>query len=126
MNKVTVTKVQLEAVERLRNVFGTSLNDVIKYSIRKNFIGFSEPLYHMSVEQIVLAWHGHAEVELEYVCFDEAVKARREGKRVLLHAINRKVLFRTNERLNSCFIGNLTIDELLSSKYEIYEVANND
>jgi len=125
MNKVTVTKAQMEAIEGCRDN-KESLNGTLSFSRGKAFGGSCVCINDMTVEQIVLAWHGHAEVKLEYVGFDEAIKARREGERVLIHAINRKVLFRTNERLNSCFIGNLTINELLSANYEIYEVANND
>ena len=119
MNKVTVTKKEMEAIERQKVMSDMKLKHALGHAREKNFCGASEAINLMSEEQIVLAWHGHAEVEPEYVGFEEAVKARREGKRVLLHAIDRKVLFRTSVRLDSGFIGTLTINELISSKYEI-------
>ena len=118
MNKITVTREQMDAIEGCRDN-KKSLNVTLSFARGKAFGGSCVCINDMTVEQIVLAWHGHAEVKLEYVCFDEAVKARREGKRVLIHVINRKVIFKTSVRLDSCFIGTLTINELLSAKYEI-------
>lgn len=55
----------------------------------------------------------------EFVSFDEAYKARKEGKRVLIHSNDRKVLFMTDIKLEGCYLGILTLDELVNGKFTI-------
>ena len=114
MNKVTVTKVQLEAVE-LKRDRGISLDNVIKYY----FGGADTPLHHMSVEQIVLAWHGHAEVEQEYVSFDEAYKARKEGKEVLFHINGLAYELYPNHEISKTWADKYSLLDLLNGKFTI-------
>lgn len=87
MNKVTVTKAQMEAIKDQRDYCKRNLNSVIKASVDENirFLKRSEPLNNMSLEKIVLAWHGHAEVEPEFINFFEAMKAVSLGKNVDYH-----------------------------------------
>ena len=85
MNKITVTKLQMDAIKRQRDDIGESLKTVLDYVRVNNFCSGSEPMNLMSEEQIVLAWHGYAEVEKEYVTFDEAMKAYDEGHLVSFH-----------------------------------------
>ena len=90
MNKVTVTKSQMKAIKQQRDVCRIGLDNIIKGSIHGFFGGASTPLHHMNVEQIVLAWHGHAEVEPEYVSFEEAKKALEDGKNVVCEFNDKK------------------------------------
>ena len=124
MSKVTVTKAQMEVVNITKGEM--SLEKVLVISFDKNdrFINKYKILNSMTAEQIVLAWNGRAEVEPEFISFDEAYKARKEGKRVLLLVGNRRVLFMTNVKLEGCFLGSLTMDELFNGKF-IVEGANN-
>jgi len=85
MNKVTVTKSQMEAIERQRDGCVISLENVIKTSMHNKFFGFSKPINLMSEEQIVLAWHGYAEIEKEYVSFYEALKAFEKGEKIIVY-----------------------------------------
>ena len=85
MNKVTVTKLQMEAIERQRDDIGESLKTVLDYVRVNNFCSGSEPMNLMSEEQIVLAWHGYAEIEKEYVSFYEALKAFEKGEKIIVY-----------------------------------------
>ena len=91
MNKVTVTKAEMEAIKRQRDKHHERLNELLMFKQKNDFeTGISRQLNFMSIEQIVLAWHGHAEVELEYVGFDEALKAFEDKKKIMLHYPNGK------------------------------------
>jgi len=79
MNKITVTKLQMDAIKRQRDDVGRSLKETLSYSKMKNFCAASEVINDMSIEQIVLAWHGYAKIEKEYVSFDEAMIALKNG-----------------------------------------------
>ena len=57
MNKVTVTKLQMEAIERQRDDICESLKTVLDYVRVNNFCSGSEPMNLMSEEQIVLAYY---------------------------------------------------------------------
>jgi len=85
MNKITVTKSQMEAIERQKVISDMKLKHALGHAREKNFCGVSEAINLMSEEQIVLAWHGYAEVEKEYVSFDEAMKAYDKGHLVSFH-----------------------------------------
>ena len=116
MNKITVTKVQMEAIEGCRDN-KESLNGTLSFARGKAFGGSCVCINDMTVEQIVLAWHGYVEVEQELVSLEEAYKARKEGKRVLFIIGNRRVIFMTNVKLEGCFLGSLTMDELFNGKF---------
>ena len=115
MNKITVTKSQMEAIEHQRDC-GISLDNVIKYY----FGGAGTPLQHMSIEQIVLAWHGYAEVEKEYVTFDEAMKAHDEGCLVSFHPKEgSKITESFLNRLKDGWLGGYSLKELMKGNWTI-------
>jgi len=119
MNKVTVTKLQMEAIKRQRHV-GVKLDDVIKVSIHNNFVGVSASLNDMSIEQIVLAWHGHAEIEINYVSFDEAAKAYDEGCLVSYHPERgSKITESLQNILIYSRLGDYSLNDLVKGKWTI-------
>ena len=117
MKKVMVTKAEMEAIKRQKDCKVTLNAVLIFLKNHKSNQEINKPISGMSVEQIVLAWHGYVEVEQEFVSFEEAYKARKEGKRVLFIIGNRRVIFMTNVKLEGCFLGSLTMDELFNGKF---------
>ena len=79
MNKVTVTKVEMNAISLVRDSQASDLDFVLNHSRQEMHKGVREPLNFMSLEQIVLAWHGYAEVEPDFVGFEEAMRALKNG-----------------------------------------------
>ena len=120
MNKVTVTELQMNAIKRLRDDIGKSLENVIAYARGNNFCGSSELINLMSTEQIVLAWHGYAEVEINYVSFDEAMKAHDDGSLVSFHPKEgSKTTGMLRCKLKENWFGNYTLNELRNGKWSI-------
>ena len=91
MNKVTVTKKEMSAIEAQRDMHAKGLKNVLS-SLLNGAIFHSEsaPINDMTAEQIVLAWHGHVEVEPEYISFEEAFRAFKDRKKITLHYPNGK------------------------------------
>lgn len=117
---VKVTSKQMGAINAIRitytlkmvlNVIGDKLN---------NFTDHYKVLNYMTIEQIVLAWHGHAEVEPEFVSFDEAMRAKREGKIVKFHPSDIKTI-QVNSALSlfNTKISSYSLDELFNGKFTI-------
>ena len=120
MNKATVTKLQMEAIKRQRDDIGESLKTVLAYVRVKNFCGGGESINFMSEEQIVLAWHGYAEFENEYVSFDEAMKAHDEGSLVSFRPkIGTKLTVSFRERLKDVWLGDYSLDTLREGNWSI-------
>jgi len=124
MNKVTVTELQMNAIKRLRDDIGKSLENVIAYARGNNFCGSSELINLMSTEQIVLAWHGHVEVEKEYVSFDEAMKALKDEKNTVHFHFADDVIEIWNERqVNDSMQNNSSVEiywrDLVNGKWSI-------
>ena len=125
MNKVTVTKSQMKAIKQQRDVCRIGLDNIIKGSIHGFFGGASTPLHHMSVEQIVLAWHGHAEVDREYVSFDEAMKAHDDGSLVSFHPKEgSKITESLLNRLKDGWLGGYSLKQLRKGKWSIVGELN--
>ena len=78
MSEVTVTKLQMDAIEGCKDN-KESLNETLSFARGKVFGGSCVCINNMTIEQIVLAWHGYAEIEKEYVSFDEAMIALKNG-----------------------------------------------
>jgi len=123
MNKVTVTKSQMEAIERQKVISDMKLKHVLGHARDKNFCDESEAINLMSEEQIVLAWHGHAEVEPEYVYFFEAFKARKEGKKVLFHINGFTYELYPNDIIEKTWANRCSLTDLVEGKWSI-EVDN--
>ena len=86
MNKVTVTKAEMEAIEIQRDKWNHYLKVVLEFKQNGNFRNeVNRSLNEMTIEQIVLAWHGYAEIEPEYAGFDEAMKALSKGETTYYH-----------------------------------------
>ena len=86
MNKVTVTKAEMESIEIQRDKWNHYLKVVLEFKQNGNFRNEdNRSLNEMSVEQIVLAWHGYAEIEPEYVGFDEAMRDLSKGETIYYH-----------------------------------------
>ena len=126
MNKIRVTKLQMDAINRQRDDVGRSLKTVIAYVRVKNFCGGGEVINFMSEEQIVLAWHGYAEVETKYVSFDEAMKARDDGSLVSFYPKEgSKITGMLRCKLKENWFGNHTLNELRNGKWSIEGRINN-
>ena len=78
MNKVTVTRKQMDAIEVCMDNKET-LNGTVSFARVKAFGGSCVCINNMTVEQIVLAWHGYAEVGPDFVDFEEAMRALKNG-----------------------------------------------
>ena len=126
MNKVTVTKLQMEAIKIQKVISDMKLKHVLGHAREKNFCGVSEAINLMSEEQIVLAWHGYAEVENEYVSFDEAMKAHDDGSLVSFHPKRGSKITVTEslgKRLKDAWLGNYSLNDLRKGEWSI-EVGN--
>jgi len=120
MNKVTVTKKEMEAIERQKVMSDMKLKYALGHAREKNFCAASESINSMSEEQIVLAWHGYAEIEKEYVSFDEAMKAHDDGSLVNFHPKEgSKITGMLRCKLKENWFGNYTLNELRNGKWSI-------
>jgi len=121
MNKVTVTKQQMEAVIAQRDLHAKGLKNVISSLLNgAKFHSESAPLNDMSLEQIVLAWHGHAEIEKEYVSIDEAMKASDDGSLVSFHPKEgSKITGLLHRKLKDNWLGDYSLKELIKGKWSI-------
>jgi len=120
MNKVTVTKKEMEAIERQKVISDMKLKHALGHAREKNFCGVSEAINLMSEEQIVLAWHGYAEVEKEYVSFDEAMKVYDDGHLVSFHPKRgSKITGSFGNKLKDAWLGDYSLDALRNGKWSI-------
>jgi len=124
MSKITVSKQQMEEVMKYKGIRGLSLNDMLYHAVSKNFCGGSKIINGMTLEQIVLSWHGYAEVEQEFVSFEVAMKARKNGKQVVYHSHVPGLLILVNPHNDMLILkleklGKYTLDELLEGKWTI-------
>ena len=93
MSKITVSKKQMAAVNLIKRDKLYSLEELINTLVEDGLLIFSNDrsgINNMTTEQIVLAWHGYAEVEPEFVSFDEAKKALEDEKHVTCEFNNKK------------------------------------
>jgi len=117
---IKVTKKEMEAIERQREVIKNDLSTTLSFSKMNIFCGVSEAINLMSEEQIVLAWHGHAEVEPEYVSFDEAMKAHDDGSLVSFHPREgSKITESLGKRLKDAWLGNYSLKQLRKGNWSI-------
>lgn len=118
---VTVTKEQQEKINDCKRVQGTyPINKVIEMSLNRDFLNWAETLNDMTPEQIVLAWHGHVEVEPEYVNLEEAIRADVKGDIVHFHPNKKSQLtFNSRESLKCSWLSEFSLKELLEGKYTI-------
>lgn len=120
---IKVTRKQMDTINQCKEFQGTYNLKFITDCIVKgdDFLTWAQPLNGMTVEQIVLAWHGHVEVEPNFVSFDEAMKARKEGFIVSFHHSAKQVIigpFKINI-LKDGMLGHFTLDELLDGKWTV-------
>ena len=119
MNKVTVTKKEMEAIESVKDNPVCELKYVLKNARQGLYGAAGKPLNEMSEEQIVLAWHGYAEIEKEYVSFDEAMKARKEGKKVLFHSNARIYELYPNDTIENTWANRFSLTDLVEGEWSI-------
>ena len=121
MNKVMVTKKQMEIINRCKGfVDYDNLKNLLHIKKTGEFRGWVHPLNDMSIEQIVLAWHGHIEVSPEYVSFDEAMKAHDGGCLVSYHhGAGSKITESLQNRLKDSWLGDYSLKALRKGKWSI-------
>jgi len=120
MNKITVTKSQMEAIKRQKVISDMKLKYALGHAREKNFCRVSEAINLMSEEQIVLAWHGYAEIEPKYVSFDEAMKAHDDGSLVSFHPKRgSKITVSHQSILKSSWLGDYSLKALREGKWSI-------
>ena len=109
MAKVTVTKEQMDTIEKIKANSRTNLQSVLKFATEGLYSrnGFKS-MNDMTAEQIVLAWHGYVEVETEFVSFDQAMQAGKKGKDIILHWENDKYRITSQYLIESC-LRNLSV-----------------
>jgi len=117
---INVTRKEMEAIDRQREVIKNDLSTTLSFSKMNNFCKESEPINHMTTEQIVLAWHGYVEVEPEIVSFNIAKKALLEGKKVFWYFTS-GISGRANLMLSDSLdiYGELTFEDLFNGKFTI-------
>ena len=91
MDKVTVTKEQMEAVRLIKEDKVCNLKNIISIISRRGIDYTGSVRSHansMTLEQIILAWHGHVEIkpDIKYVQMGEAMVASDEGYTVHFHS----------------------------------------
>jgi len=109
MSKVTFTKERMDAIKRIRD----------GYKAR---------------EQIVLAWHGYAEVEKEYIDFEEAMKALSKGETIYYHYTATTIFGEASEKtlkINfgmkpTYFCNTILWEDLVKGKFTIKKGELND
>lgn len=112
MSNITVTHEQQRVINLIKEKPTAILNAVIDSASNGTYAkdnvvpSYVRTLDGLSAEQIVLAWHGYAKVEPQYVSFDEAMNAHSKGK-----PVNLKV----SRGLNFCFGGERSDDSLFNS-----------
>jgi len=124
MNKVTVTKLQMDAIEGCKDN-KESLNETLSFARGKVFGGSCVCINNMTTEQIVLAWHGHADVGPEYVCFDEAMRALSKDITIYYHytitvlgeVINKCLMINFETPLS--YFGDIEWGDLVKGKWSI-------
>ena len=84
MSEVTVTKLQMDAIEGCKDN-KESLNETLSFARGKVFGGSCVCINNMTTEQIVLAWHGYAKVEPNFVDFEEAMRALSKRGTIYYH-----------------------------------------
>ena len=120
MNKVTVTRKQMEAVELEKCEGNMSVKNILYHASISNFCDGSELINFMTTEQIVLAWHGYTEIEKEYVSFDEAMKVYDEGHLVSFHPKRgSKITGSFGNKLKDAWLGDYSLDALRNGKWSI-------
>ena len=126
MNKITVTKLQMDAIKAIKNFWFYDLNILIKRNVdgyKWDFNNKRNEINSMTAEQIILAWHGYAEIEKEYVSFYEALKAFEKGEKIIVYHTSgktswfSKILDQTEREASPSF------HEMINLKWSI-EVGN--
>jgi hypothetical protein len=87
--RIKVTKKQVRAVELQKKEWRNDLKTILL--MKENGVLFHnefECFNHMSDGEIALCWIGHVDVEPEYVSFEEAIKALKDGKKVAFQIQN--------------------------------------
>ena len=126
MNKVTVTKLQMEVIEGCRDN-KESLNGTLSFARAKAFGGSCVCINNMTAEQIVLSWHGYAEVEPNFVGFDEAMRDLSKGETIYYHYTATTIFGEALEKtvkINfgmkpSYFNPTITLEDLVKGKFTI-------
>jgi len=120
MKKVMVTKAEMEAIERQRDN-GVTLNAVLIFlKNHKSNQEINKQISSMSVEQIVLAWHGYAEIEKEYASFDEAMKASDEGKIVDFYSKEGNLIpVNVRSKLKDIYLSDYSLRDLREGRFII-------
>ena len=119
MKMIKVTKKEMEAIERQREVIKNDLSTALRFSKMNNFCERSEPINNMTTEQIVLAWHGHVEIEKEYVSFYEAMRASNEGKKALFNVRNLTYELYPNHEISKTWAAKYSLLDLFNGKFTI-------
>ena len=123
MNKITVTKLQMDAIKAIKNFWFYDLNILIKRNVdgyKWDFNNKRNEINSMTAEQIILAWHGHAEIEKEYVSFDEAMKAHDDGSLVSFHPKGgSKIIESFLNRLKDGWLGGYSLKQLRKGNWMI-------
>ena len=123
MSKITVSKKQMAAVNLIKRDKLYSLEELINTLVEDGLLIFSNDrsgINNMTTEQIVLAWHGYAEVEPEYVNFDEAMKAHDNGSLVSFHPKDgSKITVLHQVILKSSWLGNYSLRSLREGIWSI-------
>jgi len=125
MNKVTVTKLQMDAIEGCRDEYKASLRTVLDHAELESFCKEGEPINNMTTEQIVLAWYGRADVGPEYFSFDEAMRALSKDITIYYHytitvlgkVINRRLMINFETPLS--YFGDIEWGNLVKGKFTI-------
>lgn len=116
---IKVTREQMGAIEKAKSD-GCVLNLIVTAAKVNTFVSHLKPLNGLGAEQIVLAWHGHVEIEPQFVSFDEAMRASEKGKLVDFHSKQgNAVPVSTKARLKEIYLSDYSLRELREGNFTI-------
>jgi len=121
MNKVTVSKEQMEEVMKYKGTRGLPLNDMLYHASNKNFGGGSKIINDMTPEQTKFIWHGHAKKNNKLVIFDEVMEYFAEDK-------NKSILYKRGVSMNKITVSKQQMEAVNLIKrdklYSLEELIN--
>ena len=114
---VKVTYDQMKAINSQKHDWKVSLDGVLSHRKEKQYQNAYACINDMTLEQIVLAWHDHVEVEPKEVGFFEAMRCLKDGYAVKFNDSN---WFTNTYDLEDSSIASWTEwKELLDGKWQV-------
>lgn len=119
---IRVTREQMKGIDNLKSI-GISLFQILKRDeiLPNGYLKFDmRKINKLTDDEIASVWLGIAEIEPEYVSFDEAMMASEKGKLVDFHSKQgNAVPVSTKARLKEIYLSDYSLRELREGKFTI-------